>query len=318
MQTLRVFSLGMSLLVYACGGRDAAAKTDGGQAGSDPDASTSADAGTDAGRASVDGGAGSGGAGGATPSAGSGGQVGGGSAGASGSGTAGGQGSSCLPAGAYCTWSNASDCCSGSCDGDSCCGFLGDACNNGFGCCAGNCIEGYCQCGPGTLDCGNGCVDIEWNENRCGGCDAQCGENSLCENAQCICDPNLFDAQFYLLCPDGCFNTHDDEQHCGDCTTVCTGGTECSGGTCQCPFGTQDCGNGCEDITSSPLHCGACGSPCDSASEQCVNQQCQCKPGLFECTPGTCVDRQTDDDNCGTCGVGCTGNKTCQGGVCAN
>lgn len=189
---------------------------------------------------------------------------------------------------------------------------------NGFGCCAGDCIDGYCQCPPGTLDCGDGCVDIEWNENRCGDCSTQCGVNSLCENSQCICDPNLFDAQFYTQCPGGCFNTRQDGQHCGDCTTACTGGTECAGGTCQCPFDTLDCGNGCEDITESPLHCGSCANACDAATEDCVTRQCQCKAGLFACTPGVCVDRQTDESNCGTCSLGCTGNKTCQAGLCVN
>src|SRR5262245_33173624 len=99
-----------------------------------------------------------------------------------------GGGRQCLSAGSYCRWSNAEDCCSGACDGDSCCGFLGDACPNGFGCCAGNCIDGYCQCPPGTLDCdGNGCVDIEWNENRCGDCNTRCRVHSSDANSPCIC-----------------------------------------------------------------------------------------------------------------------------------
>jgi hypothetical protein len=225
---------------------------------------------------------------------------------------------SCRAAGSLCTWSIADECCSGSCDGDSCCGFLGDACPYGHGCCSGSCINGTCQCSPGTLDCGSGCVDIEWNENRCGDCDTQCGTNSLCENSQCICDPNLFDAQFYVMCPDGCFNTRSDEQHCGDCTTVCTGGTQCSGGACACPSGTLDCGNGCEDITQNPLHCGSCANACDAATEDCVSRQCRCAAGFFACTPGVCTDRQTDSSNCGTCGNVCNGNRTCQAGVCAN
>jgi hypothetical protein len=142
--------------------------------------------------------------------------------------------------------------------------------------------------------------------------------NSLCENGECICDPNLFDVQFYVLCPDGCFNTRSDDQHCGDCTTVCTGGTECSGGTCVCPRGTSDCGNGCEDITQNPLHCGSCGNACDATTEDCVSGRCECKPDLFACTPGVCIDLQTDSNNCGTCGNVCKGNKACRDGVCAN
>ena len=142
--------------------------------------------------------------------------------------------------------------------------------------------------------------------------------NSRCENSQCICDPNLFDAQFYVRCSDGCYNTRTDAQHCGNCTTVCTGGTTCSGGVCVCPNGTSDCGAGCVDITEDPLNCGACGNACDAATEACVSRRCQCQAGLFACTAGVCVDRQTDSNNCGTCGNVCARNRTCQGGVCVN
>jgi hypothetical protein len=146
----------------------------------------------------------------------------------------------------------------------------------------------------------------------------KCGVNQLCENGQCICDPNLFDAQFYVSCPDGCFNTRSDEDHCGDCTTVCSGGTQCSGSQCTCPSGTLDCGGGCEDITQNAAHCGSCANACDGATEACVNRQCVCKAGLFACTPGACIDRMTDKNNCGQCGTTCPGNKICQGGGCVN
>jgi hypothetical protein len=224
----------------------------------------------------------------------------------------------CLSAGSLCTYSNAEDCCSGACDGDSCCGFLGDACPNGHGCCSGSCIAGTCQCPPGTLDCGNGCTDIEYNENACGDCDTQCGVNSLCEDRECICDPNLFDAQFYEICPDGCFNTRSDDAHCGDCETVCMNGTECTGNGCECPFGTEDCGNGCEDLSQNDDHCGSCPNACDTATEQCVNYQCVCQAGLSPCPGVGCVDLQSDDNNCQTCGNICGGQKTCQSGMCAN
>jgi len=139
----------------------------------------------------------------------------------------------------------------------------------------------------------------------------------LCDGSTCVCDPNLFDAQFYVMCEDGCFNTHFDSQHCGDCTTACTGGTECSASTCGCPVDTLDCGNGCEDISQNPGHCGSCGNACDSATQDCVNRQCQCKPGLSVCS-NACVDRQTDPKNCGSCGNACGGMKTCKSGMCAN
>jgi hypothetical protein len=79
----------------------------------------------------------------------------------------------------------------------------------------------------------------------------------------------------------------------------------------------MDCGNGCTDITANAMHCGSCANVCNAA-EVCVNRQCQCPAGLFACTPGVCVDRQTDKNNCGTCGIMCIGNKTCQAGKCLN
>ena len=42
---------------------------------------------------------------------------------------------------------------------------------------------------------------------------------------------------------------------------------------------------------------------------------CFCNSGLFDCF-GTCVDRLTDENNCGTCGHVCPGNKQCVGGSC--
>lgn len=312
-------------LLLACGGSDSGgnSQSGGGTAGFSPDAAVGGAPGT-GGATSGNGGSsgGGGGSGGAAVSGGASGLGGSVSGGAPGTGSATSTGgrpnNNCLMAGSYCTWSTASDCCSGRCDGDSCCGFLGDACQNGFGCCEGDCVNGYCQCPTGTLDCGNGCVGILWNDNACGGCNTPCGVNELCEDGRCICDMNLFDPQFLIQCPGGCFYRTHDEQHCGDCTTVCTGGTECSGGRCQCPFGTQDCGSGCVDVTANPLHCGSCPNACDAATEDCVSYQCVCKPGLYACTPGVCVNRLTDSSNCGTCNNVCLGNKTCQNGVCAN
>ena len=206
----------------ACGGGSSGVAPGGGgegEAGADPGASggqQTADAGESSstageGATSSRGGAGGSSKGGSTSKAGSGGS----------------SGRSCRSAGTFCTRDIADECCSGACDGDSCCGFLGDSCPDGHGCCSGSCIDGTCQCPPGTLDCGgNGvCVGIEWNDNACGDCNTKCGVNALCEMGQCICDPNLFDAQFYEQCPGGCFNTHSDNAHCGDCKTVCAGGT---------------------------------------------------------------------------------------------
>lgn len=75
------------------------------------------------------------------------------------------------------------------------------------------------------------------------------------------------------------------------------------------------CGAGCVDVTANPTH-GSCANVCDSATEVCINRRCQCKAGLFACTPGAFLGRQTNEANCGTCGFTCPGNKTCQAGDC--
>src|SRR5262249_2910510 len=82
---------------------------------------------------------------------------------------------SCIQAGGVCTFSDASDCCSGACDGDSCCGFYGDSCQNGFGCCEGQCIGGVCSCGPPDKMCGSTCTMVQWDDANCGDCGHTCG-----------------------------------------------------------------------------------------------------------------------------------------------
>jgi hypothetical protein len=44
--------------------------------------------------------------------------------------------------------------------------------------------------------------------------------------------------------------------------------------------------------------------------------KCVCPAGTTDCG-GTCVDLQTDNSNCGTCGRSCGGDLTCQSGQCA-
>jgi len=40
-----------------------------------------------------------------------------------------------------------------------------------------------------------------------------------------------------------------------------------------------------------------------------------CPPGITGCG-GSCVDLQTDEDNCGSCNHACPAGSTCQGGAC--
>ena len=86
-------------------------------------------------------------------------------------------------------------------------------------------------------------------------------------------------------CDGGCTDVRFDEAHCGACGEACGDGEECCGGTCRTP---SECAGCAED-------CAADGRTCCSA---------------------TCVDTETDELNCGGCGVACGDGQVCCGGTC--
>lgn len=67
---------------------------------------------------------------------------------------------------------------------------------------------------------------------------------------------------------------------------------------------TVDDGNTPANSFTFPIHLIDCG-----------NIPGQCNPPLTDCS-GTCVDLQTDEANCGTCGNACALGQTCQAGTC--
>jgi hypothetical protein len=52
---------------------------------------------------------------------------------------------------------------------------------------------------------------------------------------------------------------------------------------------------------------------CGDRGAACVDAYCVCPAGLADC--GMCVDLATDPNNCGDCGVRCTG--ACVNGLCS-
>lgn len=59
------------------------------------------------------------------------------------------------------------------------------------------------------------------------------------------------------------------------------------------------------------------GAACDvcSGGMTCQKGQCACPPGLILCGD-TCVDEQTDNENCGACGVDCSAGVSADAGAC--
>ncbi len=117
-----------------------------------------------------------------------------------------------------------------------------------------------------------------------------------------------------------------DDENCGGCGIRCpgSGGKQdswtCVAGECvhSCQKGYGDCdgdpSNGCEAYLLSnffaPItNCGECGRACPDgqvcSNSTCVDL-CTTRPGMPDkCGPTTCVNFQTDDRNCGSCGVVC-------------
>ncbi|MGH2551234.1 MAG: hypothetical protein ACRDHN_17750 [Thermomicrobiales bacterium] len=135
-------------------------------------------------------------------------------------------------------------------------------------------------------------------------CNLQCDpqvETFDAATCSCIC---TLECGFYdkILAADGCY-------------CVCAPESEQCGEAC-CPIG---------DVCIDP-GTGQCGAPC--AGERCssfccepglvciAGVVCDCPDGLLLCGTNTCVDWQTDENNCGDCGQVCPFGMYCQGGDC--
>ena len=128
-------------------------------------------------------------------------------------------------------------------------------------------------------------------------------------------------------CSGQCVATGSDVLHCGGCGNACAappgGQASCSGGQCgfSCTGGLIECGNACVDPSKLP-NCGGCGNTCAPAPPNgfpiCVGSACgfDCNASHTKCG-NACVNTQSDNNNCGGCGVPCGGGKVCQSGVCA-
>jgi hypothetical protein len=75
------------------------------------------------------------------------------------------------------------------------------------------------------------------------------------------------------------------------------------------------------DTLSDPANCGVgaagCGNVCPLANDVCAGGACACPGSLPDVCGTSCVNRQTDERHCGTCGNACPSGATCTGGGCA-
>lgn len=144
------------------------------------------------------------------------------------------------------------------------------------------------------------------------------------------CAPGTADCDRNPL--NGCETRLDSLTNCGSCGTACVGRPNttaaCTTGACAytCRAGFGDCdrnaANGCESTLDTPLNCGRCGNVCGGASPLCdaTRGSCvaSCPAGTQRCG-GSCVNLQSDVNNCGMCARACSfanAGATCNAGMC--
>jgi hypothetical protein len=159
-----------------------------------------------------------------------------------------------------------------------------------------NCGQCGKQCSGDLSCCGAQCVDVSADENHCGECGEACAGGSTC-------------------CGGACVDTSTSSDHCGACGEACGAGREC-------------CGGACVDTRMNTDHCGACQQDC-ATDEACCLGQCaaedaevcatcseDCEDIGQQCCSGSCVDQDSDEFNCGTCGNACDQGEVCCAGDC--
>ena len=192
------------------------------------------------------------------------------------------------------------------------CGMCGLACPAN-----GVCDNGVCTCvAPTPNTCPGVCTDFVTDEAHCGNCNTSCVGTQTCDNGIC-CSPGT------LNCGGQCKNLDEDEANCGGCGIACKTGEQCQGGQCECPFGQAICPPGapngaCQVVANDPNACGPTCQVCSGSTPFCVSNGCAatCPAPLEACGGDQCVNKKSDNNNCGACGTVCAAGTGCSDGQC--
>ena len=192
------------------------------------------------------------------------------------------------------------------------CGACGKACAASELCSAGTCVPAAGGCTMGTTKCGNECVDTKSDDRNCGMCGTKCGTNKVCSMGACADDCAMGTSK----CGNSCVNQQTDRTNCGGCGTTCKDGEICSAGKC-----TLSCQQGLTKCAAQPLDAGAPDSgssdaAADGAADGAADAAAQDSGGP-QIVGDYCANLQTDNQNCGGCGITCPSGKVCSNGACA-
>lgn len=150
--------------------------------------------------------------------------------------------------------------------------------------------------GPGCdaplVECNGACVDTQIDAANCGGCDAPCTAEQVCEAGACVLD--CPDGQ--VACGDVCVDTQMDPDHCGGCDMPCMDTELCNMGVCalDCDPGLEACMGACVDTQTDNANCGGCDMAC-AQCEQCSVGACEAlaagpAPGMITGNTKVCAN----------------------------
>ncbi len=144
----------------------------------------------------------------------------------------------------------------------------------------------------GLAQCGDRCVDTDYDPDHCGECDTRCGDEQVCLEGVCTF---FACTEEQTECSGDCVDVQDNLDHCGSCGNNCQtdidgADAECVDGDCQYSCQEPDhqvCEsvNSCIDLDSDPDHCGHCDNDCPTG--ECIDGLCE----PFNCNP------QADDNS---------------------
>ncbi len=150
----------------------------------------------------------------------------------------------------------------------------------------GGCLSEYIVGAAISEDCPG--IDLNTDPDNCSACGVPCDEGQACIDGDCSDDCPSGEQ----VCQRACVNIQTDALHCGDCDTPCPAGEACVAGSCV----------------------DECDGMCDPILQLCSDGRCVCRIGLSLCN-GACVDRLTDNGNCGMCTTMCM-QGICEAGIC--